>query len=48
MHGLLRFKTGFGGTVLRRRGCWDFAYDLRLYQQLRGMELSRESFHRVL
>ena len=46
MHVLLRFKTGFGGTVLRRRDCWDFPYDRHLYEQLRGVELSRERFHR--
>jgi lipid II:glycine glycyltransferase (peptidoglycan interpeptide bridge formation enzyme) len=45
-HGLLRFKTGFGGTILRRRGCWDFPFDPRLYEQLRGAELGRERFHR--
>jgi lipid II:glycine glycyltransferase (peptidoglycan interpeptide bridge formation enzyme) len=45
-HGLLRFKTGFGGNVLRRRGCWDYPFDRGLYEQLRGVELARERFHR--
>jgi len=45
-HGLLRFKTGFGGTILRRRGCWDFPYDRWVYEQLRGLELGRDRFHR--
>jgi lipid II:glycine glycyltransferase (peptidoglycan interpeptide bridge formation enzyme) len=45
-HGLLRFKTGFGGKILRRRGCWDFPYDRGVYEQLRGAELGRERFHR--
>jgi lipid II:glycine glycyltransferase (peptidoglycan interpeptide bridge formation enzyme) len=48
MHGLLRFKTGFGGKIVRRRGCWDFPYDRRRYEQLRGVELRRERFHRSL
>jgi lipid II:glycine glycyltransferase (peptidoglycan interpeptide bridge formation enzyme) len=26
MHGLYRFKTGFGGAVLHRPGCWDHDY----------------------
>ena len=25
MHGLYRFKTGFGGTIVHRPGCWDVA-----------------------
>lgn len=24
MHGLYRFKTGFGGEILHRYGCWDY------------------------
>jgi lipid II:glycine glycyltransferase (peptidoglycan interpeptide bridge formation enzyme) len=47
LHGLLRFKTGFGGEILRRRGCWDFPFDLPVYEQLRGVELVREPFHRA-
>ena len=46
LHGLLRFKTGFGGAILRRRGCWDFPLDRPVYEQLRGEELVREPFHR--
>jgi lipid II:glycine glycyltransferase (peptidoglycan interpeptide bridge formation enzyme) len=46
MHGLYRFKTGFGGRLVRRRGCWDYPFDKAAYTQLRGLELSRESFHR--
>jgi lipid II:glycine glycyltransferase (peptidoglycan interpeptide bridge formation enzyme) len=26
MHGLYRFKTGFGGRIVSRPGCWDFPY----------------------
>jgi lipid II:glycine glycyltransferase (peptidoglycan interpeptide bridge formation enzyme) len=26
MHGLYRFKTGFGGRLVHRPGCWDFPY----------------------
>ncbi len=26
MHGLYRFKTGFGGTIINRFGCYDYIY----------------------
>jgi lipid II:glycine glycyltransferase (peptidoglycan interpeptide bridge formation enzyme) len=26
MHGLYRFKTGFGGRIVNRPGCWDYPY----------------------
>jgi lipid II:glycine glycyltransferase (peptidoglycan interpeptide bridge formation enzyme) len=46
MHGLYRFKTGFGGIIVRRRGCWDYSFDDPTYTRIRGLELGRESFHR--
>jgi lipid II:glycine glycyltransferase (peptidoglycan interpeptide bridge formation enzyme) len=45
MHGLLRFKSGFGGEIVRYRGCWDFPLQRRSYEQVRGMELGGEPFH---
>jgi hypothetical protein len=24
LYGLYRFKTGFGGTLFHRMGCWDY------------------------
>lgn len=32
MHGLYRFKTGFGGSYLHKRGCWDYPFDPRAYE----------------
>jgi lipid II:glycine glycyltransferase (peptidoglycan interpeptide bridge formation enzyme) len=32
MHGLYRFKTGFGGNIYRWRGCWDYPYDRDTYE----------------
>jgi lipid II:glycine glycyltransferase (peptidoglycan interpeptide bridge formation enzyme) len=46
MHGLFRFKTGFGGRIVRRRGCWDYPFQIDVYDQLRGQELARQGFHR--
>jgi lipid II:glycine glycyltransferase (peptidoglycan interpeptide bridge formation enzyme) len=31
MHGLYRFKTGFGGRVVHRLGCWDYPLNGFLY-----------------
>jgi lipid II:glycine glycyltransferase (peptidoglycan interpeptide bridge formation enzyme) len=41
MAGLYLFKTGFGGRIIRRPGCWDYAYNpiytefFRLVEKLR-------------
>ncbi len=31
MHGLWRFKTGFGGRLVHYQGAWDYAYSPLLY-----------------
>jgi lipid II:glycine glycyltransferase (peptidoglycan interpeptide bridge formation enzyme) len=48
MHGLYRFKTGFGGRILDRLGAWDYPcrpFGARLY---RGAERVRDYYHKVL
>ncbi len=45
MHGLYRFKTGFGGRFMHRRGCWDFALSPDAYEEIRGRELSGAGYH---
>lgn len=45
MHGLYRFKTGFGGTTLHRRGCWDHVYRADPYNAFRAKELAAEGYH---
>ncbi len=45
MHGLYRFKTGFGGRILHRRGCWDYPFRPELYDRYRGAELGAEGYH---
>jgi lipid II:glycine glycyltransferase (peptidoglycan interpeptide bridge formation enzyme) len=45
MHGLYRFKNGFGGRRMHRRGCWDYPLSPD-YQRCRGAELSGTEFHR--
>ncbi len=44
MHGLYRFKTGFGGIVLNRLGCYDFPYRRALYRGYRGAEELRSLY----
>lgn len=38
MNGLYTFKTGFGGTVVRFCGCWDFPFDMQKYTTLVNSE----------
>jgi lipid II:glycine glycyltransferase (peptidoglycan interpeptide bridge formation enzyme) len=48
MHGLYRFKTGFGGRVVRRPGCWDYPSKPLLYRKFRGIERVREYYYKKL
>ncbi|MFP4151339.1 MAG: lipid II:glycine glycyltransferase FemX [Alkalispirochaeta sp.] len=45
MHGLLRFKEGFGGHHVARRGCWDYPYDERAYSVFAGREAADRGYH---
>lgn len=36
--GVHRFKSGFGGRLLHREGCWDFPFDDTTYQAWRAHE----------
>ncbi|MEX2442094.1 MAG: peptidoglycan bridge formation glycyltransferase FemA/FemB family protein [Alkalispirochaeta sp.] len=46
MHGLLRFKEGFGGRHVARRGCWDFPFDDARYHALALREAAEGGYHR--
>lgn len=46
MHGLYRFKTGFGGTVLHRLGCHDVVLKPLLYTALRLPERARYAYYK--
>jgi lipid II:glycine glycyltransferase (peptidoglycan interpeptide bridge formation enzyme) len=41
MHGLWRFKTGFGGEIVHYRGAWDFPLKGLVYAAYRVMERMR-------
>jgi lipid II:glycine glycyltransferase (peptidoglycan interpeptide bridge formation enzyme) len=45
MHGLFRFKTGFGGRVVNRPGCYDVALRPLLYRLYRGAEGLRSAYY---
>jgi len=46
MHGLFRFKTGFGGRVLNRLGCYDVALRPLPYRLYRAAEGLRSTYYR--
>lgn len=46
MYGLYRFKTGFGGRIQHREGCWDYPYDGRRYDVYRASELAGSPYAR--
>ena len=43
--GLYQFKTGFGGAIVHRRGCWDYALQPLSYRLLRQGELLRRRYY---
>lgn len=44
MYGLYRFKTGFGGYLLHRQGCWDYPLDEDRYAVYRASEMTMAQF----
>jgi lipid II:glycine glycyltransferase (peptidoglycan interpeptide bridge formation enzyme) len=46
MHGLWRFKTGFGGRIVNRFGCWDLPFSAAGYRAYRGAESVRNWYYR--
>lgn len=45
MHGLYRFKVGFGGETFHRQGCWDYPLNLEFYSSLAGEEAAGPGYH---
>ncbi len=48
MHGLYRFKTGFGGVVHHRLGAWDYKYSFLVYPIYRIIEALRKFYYKTL
>lgn len=47
LHGLSRFKRGFGGQEIHRAGCWDVPLDDNAYEVLRARESAGPAFHQA-
>ena len=45
MYGLYRFKTGFGGHLFHRYGCWDYPFNEPAYKVYRAIELQDTGYH---
>jgi len=45
MHGLYRFKTGFGGNIFHRMGCWDYPLDSETYDLVQTIEMKSQGYH---
>jgi lipid II:glycine glycyltransferase (peptidoglycan interpeptide bridge formation enzyme) len=44
LHGLFRFKAGFGGHIEHRAGTWDYPLQRERYEELRNGEALRSTF----
>ncbi|MGM0621131.1 MAG: lipid II:glycine glycyltransferase FemX [Bacteroidota bacterium] len=45
MHGLYRFKSGFGGSFFHRMGCWDYPLNQTQYNAFRAQEVNSQGYH---
>jgi len=48
MHGLYRFKTGFGGRIIRRTGSWDYPIRPLVYRIVTAAEKIRTYYYKRL
>lgn len=48
MSGLYRFKTGFGGDILHRPGCWDLPLKPVIYRVYRVAESARTFYYKKI
>ncbi|MFO7864837.1 MAG: peptidoglycan bridge formation glycyltransferase FemA/FemB family protein [Salinivirgaceae bacterium] len=45
MYGLYRFKSGFGGHLFHRQGCWDYVFGEAKYNAYRATEAHSVGYH---
>ena len=45
LYGLYKFKTGFGGSIFRSLGCWDYPLRENDYFVFRSIESTTQGFH---
>ncbi|AHH10770.1 peptidoglycan bridge formation glycyltransferase FemA/FemB family protein [Borrelia coriaceae] len=48
LFGLFQFKTGFGGSIIHRIGCYDFVYKKFLYKIYRILEILRYIYYKII
>ena len=44
LYGLFRMKTGFGGDIVHRAGCWDYPVKPSVYRMYRAVERARNTY----
>lgn len=44
-YGLYKFKTGFGGEIFHRSGCWDYPFDQDKYNLFKSHEMISQGYH---
>lgn len=45
MHGLYKFKKGFGGEIYHQLGCWDYPFEEDKYKYFRAMEMNMQGYY---
>ncbi|MEX0983072.1 MAG: hypothetical protein WD577_11640 [Bacteroidales bacterium] len=45
MHGLYRFKSGFGGNMFHRMGCGDYPLNKTEYDMFLAQEVNGQKYH---
>lgn len=45
LSGLYRFKSGFGGNLFHRMGCWDYPLLIDEYNVFRAQEVNNQKYH---
>lgn len=45
MYGLYKFKTGFGGALYHRLGCWDYPLDKEAYNHYTAQEMKNKGYY---
>ncbi|WKC58137.1 peptidoglycan bridge formation glycyltransferase FemA/FemB family protein [Borrelia sp. P9F1] len=48
MFGLFQFKTGFGGEIIHRIGCYDLVYKNLLYKIYKILEMMRYMYYKII
>ena len=47
LYGLYRYKSGFGGKIFHRMGCWDYLLSPGKYDAVRAADMHNRGIHQV-